>query len=75
MLGALLFAGLFAHFLLPLRLPGSLRFQDGVAVGTYFAGVVVCFVLSTIYHTFSDHSPQMHKFGNELDHLGIVLVM
>lgn len=35
----------------------------------------VCFILSTVYHTFSDHSPGMHKFGNELDHLGIVLVM
>lgn len=46
-----------------------------MATSIYFLGVVVCFVLSTIFHTFSDHSPEMHKFGNELDHLGIVLVI
>ena len=48
---------------------------DVVAVSVYYASVIVCFVLSTIFHTFSDHSQEMHRFGNELDHLGIVLVM
>jgi adiponectin receptor len=75
LLGALLFVALFARFFFWARLPDGLTFQDGLAVGVYFTGVVVCFVLSTIFHTFSDHSPHMHKFGNELDHLGIVLVM
>ncbi|KAI1858429.1 uncharacterized protein JN550_012639 [Neoarthrinium moseri] len=37
----------------------NVRLLDVAAVGTYY-----------IYH-----SPGMHKFGNELDHLGIVLVM
>lgn len=46
-----------------------------MAFGVYYTGVIVCFILSTVYHAFSDHSPDMHKFGNELDHLGIVLVM
>lgn len=75
LLGALLFVALFTHFFFWSRLPHGLIFQDGLAVGVYFTGVVVCFILSTIFHTFSDHSPYMHKFGNELDHLGIVLVM
>lgn len=44
------------------------------ALAIFHLSVVVCFLLSTAFHTFSDHSPEMHKFGNELDHLGIVLV-
>jgi len=75
LLGALLFAALAAHFFVWSRLPNGLVLGDGVAVAVYFMGVVVCFILSTVYHTFSDHSPHMHKFGNELDHLGIVLVI
>ncbi|KAI0383100.1 HlyIII-domain-containing protein [Hypomontagnella monticulosa] len=53
----------------------EIRTQDVVALSVYNLSVTVCFVLSTIFHTFSDHSQEMHKFGNELDHLGIVLVM
>lgn len=67
------------HFLLALhsflKLSDATRWQDVAAVALYQLCVVVCFVLSTIYHTFSDHSEPMHRFGNELDHLGIVLVM
>ncbi|KAK1833475.1 adiponectin receptor protein 1 [Podospora conica] len=75
LLGALLFIALSAHFFVWSRLPHGLLFADGLAVGVYLLGVIVCFLLSTVYHTFSDHSPHMHKFGNELDHLGIVLVI
>ena len=74
-LGALLFIALLVQFLLLLSLPPDIRLEDAMATSIYFLGVVVCFVLSTIFHTFSDHSPEMHKFGNELDHLGIVLVI
>jgi adiponectin receptor len=51
------------------------QLQDVLAIALYQLCVSVCFILSTFYHTFSDHSPGLHKFGNELDHLGIVLVM
>lgn len=51
------------------------RASDIVAISVYYLCVVVCFVLSSIFHTFADHSADMHRFGNELDHLGIVLVM
>ena len=54
---------------------GDLRDSDITAVSVYYLCVAVCFVLSAVFHTFSDHSPGMHRFGNELDHLGIVLVM
>lgn len=51
------------------------RVHDILSVALYQICVSTCFILSTFYHTFSDHSPAIHKFGNELDHLGIVLVM
>lgn len=51
------------------------RLQDVFAIAMYQTCVSICFILSTLYHTFSDHSPGLHKLGNELDHLGIVLVM
>lgn len=75
LLGALLFVALSVHFFVWSRLRHGIRFADGLAVAIYLSDVIVCFILSTVYHTFSDHSPHMHKFGNELDHLGIVLVI
>lgn len=53
------------------KIPAS----DIIAVSLYYLCVVVCFALSTFFHTCSDHSAPIHKFGNQLDHLGIVLVM
>lgn len=41
---------LFNYFFFCSRLPNGLRFEDGLAVSTYFTGVVVCFILSTVYH-------------------------
>ncbi|OAQ86844.1 adiponectin receptor protein 1 [Purpureocillium lilacinum] len=52
-----------------------LNMPDVAAVSVYYLCVVVCFALSTAFHTLSDHSAPLHRFGNQLDHLGIVLVM
>lgn len=49
--------------------------SDMTAVSIYYLGVVNCFILSSIFHTFSNHSEQMNRFGNELDHIGVVLVI
>lgn len=51
------------------------RRQDTHVVLLYYGSVATCFLLSTIFHTFSDHSPQTHKRFNKLDHLGIVFVL
>ncbi|KAG8425383.1 hypothetical protein J3458_002087 [Metarhizium acridum] len=51
------------------------RTADILAVSLYYLCVAACFVLPAVFHTFSDHSAEMHRFGNELDHLGVVLVM
>lgn len=74
MLGALWFIANTVYHLNRMNSP-SPRVQDNFFVTLYQICVSVCFILSTFYHTFSDHSPGLHRFGNELDHLGIVLVM
>ncbi|KAM5363435.1 hypothetical protein ACJZ2D_012002 [Fusarium nematophilum] len=58
-----------------MALPGAPQYSDTLAVALYQICVAICFFLSTLYHTFCDHSLGMHRFGNQLDHLGIVLVM
>ncbi|KAH9894587.1 adiponectin receptor protein 1 [Xylariomycetidae sp. FL2044] len=77
LLGALFFASmLYQHFQPGITSHDQLRSQDdALALSIYNLSVMVCFSLSTTFHTLSDHSKGMHKFGNELDHLGIVLVM
>ncbi|OTB08601.1 hypothetical protein M426DRAFT_316614 [Hypoxylon sp. CI-4A] len=75
LLGALFFTvTLYQYFELSTT-TSAVRTEDIIALSIYNLSVAVCFVLSTTFHTFSDHSPEMHKFGNELDHLGIVFVM
>lgn len=66
---------MFVDYFLLRRLGSQTSLQDSLALGIYYLCVAVCFILSTSFHTFSDHSPAMHTYGNELDHLGIVLVM
>ncbi|KAK4068837.1 hypothetical protein Purlil1_13704 [Purpureocillium lilacinum] len=48
---------------------------DAVAVSSYYLSVIACFGLSSLFHIFSDHSLRLHRLTNELDHLGIVVVM
>lgn len=49
--------------------------SDTVVFSTFFYGVSTCFVLSATYHAISNHSPKVQKFGNQLDYLGIVILM
>ncbi|KAI1082307.1 HlyIII-domain-containing protein [Whalleya microplaca] len=75
LLGALFFGLVLYHYAkLSIEANGP-RLKDIIALSIYNLSVTICFVLSTVFHTFSDHSLEMHNFGNELDHLGIVLVM
>ncbi len=48
---------------------------DVFVFSTFFYGVSICFVLSATYHIISNHSPKVQKFGNQLDYLGIVILM
>ncbi|KAH3919625.1 hypothetical protein HBI56_029110 [Parastagonospora nodorum] len=48
---------------------------DIVVFSTFFFGVATCFALSAIFHIFNNHSARVHVFGNQLDYLGIVILM
>ncbi|KAK3326618.1 hemolysin-III related-domain-containing protein [Apodospora peruviana] len=48
---------------------------DILVCGVWFLGVGVCFVLSTIFHTFMSHSASVYLLGMKLDFQGILLLM
>jgi adiponectin receptor len=76
LIGALLFAlSLFRFHRSVWPQISSAQVGDIIAVSVYYLGVVNCFILSSTYHTLSNHSKEIHKFGNELDHLGVVSVI
>lgn len=76
LLGALAFVYSLLHLHASLQtiLPLS-TWTDLAAISIYYLGVINCFLLSATYHLFSNHSHAVHTIGNQLDHLGIVLVI
>ena len=75
-IGAAIFltAPIYAYRALYLRYPLATP-ADIFVFSTFFYGVSICFVLSATYHIISNHSPKVQKFGNQLDYLGIVILM
>ena len=75
-LGAAIFltAPIYTYRALYLRYPLASQ-ADVIVFSTFFYGVSICFFLSAIYHIISNHSPKVQRFGNQLDYLGIVILM
>lgn len=48
---------------------------DILAFGCFFVGAALCLGMSGTYHTISNHSPIVAKFGNKLDYVGIVFLI
>ncbi|KAF2466064.1 Hly-III related protein [Lindgomyces ingoldianus] len=48
---------------------------DLIVFSTFFFGVAICFLLSATFHIFNNHSERIHIVGNQLDYLGIVILM
>ena len=48
--------------------------DDWTVFGLFFLGGALCFGLSTIYHTFSNHSRRVHDIYLRLDLFGITTV-
>ena len=48
---------------------------DIIVFSTFFFGVAICFLLSSTFHIFANHSPRVNVFGNQLDYLGIIILM
>lgn len=49
--------------------------SDVLAFGCFFLGAALCLGMSATYHTISNHSPMVAKFGNKLDYVGIVFLI
>nr|OQO24851.1 hypothetical protein B0A51_10338 [Rachicladosporium sp. CCFEE 5018] len=48
---------------------------DVLVFSCYFLGAVTCLGMSATYHTISNHSQAVSKFGNQLDYMGIVFLI
>jgi adiponectin receptor len=49
--------------------------SDITAFSTFFLSATTCLGLSATYHTISNHSHSVAKFGNQLDYLGIIILI
>ncbi|KAF1992596.1 Hly-III related protein [Aulographum hederae CBS 113979] len=76
LIGAALFFGL----PIPVYRELSPRYQsastaDILVFSTFFFGVAICFLLSATFHIVNNHSEHINIIGNQLDYLGIVILM
>lgn len=49
--------------------------EDFVVFACFFGGCISCLLMSGIFHLIADHSDLVNKWGNQLDYLGIVLLI
>lgn len=49
--------------------------EDVMVFSCFFLGAVVCLGMSATYHTISNHSEVVARFGNRLDYIGIVVLI
>jgi adiponectin receptor len=49
--------------------------EDVYAFSCFFLGAVACLGMSATFHTISNHSHTVAKWGNQLDYAGIVLLI
>lgn len=76
LLGSLAFAAgsvFLWHSLLPRYEEASTT--DVKVFACFFLGAVICLGMSATFHTISNHSEAVSRFGNKLDYLGIVFLI
>lgn len=49
--------------------------EDLVMFACFFLGFVLCLGMSATYHLVCNHSPRINRLGNQLDYVGIVLLI
>lgn len=49
--------------------------EDVLAFSCFFTGALTCLGMSATFHTISNHSEKVAKFGNQLDYIGIVALI
>ena len=52
-----------------------LHSPDFAVLTIFFLGVSTCFALSATFHVFCNHSPRINVLGNQLDYIGIMVLM
>lgn len=76
LIGSLLFFSLPAWtFLVVFAEYANTSRLDVLVFSTFYFGVAICFLLSSTFHVINNHSRRIAAFGNQLDYLGIVLLM
>ena len=75
-LGALFFLilGVVIYFALEDKYTTT-RNGDIGAFGCFFLGALLCLPMSSTFHLIMNHSPEVNRFGNKLDYLGIVCLI
>ena len=53
----------------------SVSVADTVAFGCFFLGAVLCLGISAIFHTVQNHSSHIARIANQVDYIGIVLLI
>ena len=76
LLGAIGFTlgGLLLHSVVVPRYESATS-SDMLVFACFFLGAFCCLGMSATYHTLSNHSPAVAKWGNKLDYTGIVLLI
>lgn len=49
--------------------------EDLMVFSCFFIGAVACLGMSATYHTISNHSEAVARFGNRLDYIGIIVLI
>lgn len=49
--------------------------EDVLVFSCFFLGAIACLGMSATFHTISNHSEAVSKFGQRLDHIGIVVLI
>jgi adiponectin receptor len=75
-IGAVMAAGTatFIYFSIRPRFHMATR-EDVLVFSCFFGGAMACLGMSATYHTISNHSEAVAKFGNRLDYIGIVVLI
>jgi adiponectin receptor len=76
LLGAFIFPtiGLWLYVIIAPRY-GSADGQDVLVFSCFFVGAMLCLGLSATFHSLSNHSYAVNKWGNKLDYSGIIFLI
>lgn len=76
LLGAVTVAAIALRLYFSIRPRFQLATQEDLMVfSCFFMGAIACLGMSATFHTISNHSEGVAKFGNRLDYIGIIFLI